>query len=134
MPKYAHLKQTNYEGPFLSDGWYDTDSINYPNLPPLSELREMTLEEWENRHVQDHYHQGKFVKRPEPTQEQIEEYNSRLAATAHEKSNAVVMRYYEEGFSVPDEWRDYRKTLRSIIKGEVKVTELPKQPKCELDQ
>ena len=30
-------------------GWYDTDAINYSNLPPLINLLELNQEDWDNR-------------------------------------------------------------------------------------
>jgi hypothetical protein len=48
MPFYAGFDHTQPE-PIPVSGWYDTDLIDYPNLPAADDLLEMTPEQWADR-------------------------------------------------------------------------------------
>ncbi|MDN7511939.1 hypothetical protein [Burkholderia multivorans] len=45
MAKYAHF-DSNAASPQPVIGWFDTDTFYYPNLPPQSNLIEMTDDQW----------------------------------------------------------------------------------------
>lgn len=45
MPQYAQFDPTA-GSPAPVTGWYDTDILHYPNLPPESCLVQMTGAEW----------------------------------------------------------------------------------------
>jgi hypothetical protein len=126
MTRYAHI-DLNDSTPKRSKGWYDTELLKYPNLPPENELREMTDEEWDNRHSNNHYHKGQFVKAPPPTNEDIARRIKRGANARYDVSNEMVLRFFEEGLPLPNEWKVYRATLRAIIQGNGAL-ELPKAP------
>jgi hypothetical protein len=130
MPKYAHIHLEISNIPKLPKGWYDTDLLNYPNLPPKNELREMTDEEWSQRHINSHHHNisNTFVARPEPTKEDIARSVRSKAKHALDKSDDIVLRCYEDGVPVPQEWKDYRTSLRRIIDGNG-AQSLPEVPK-----
>ena len=127
MPRYAHIHLNSTE-PKRSKGWYDTDLLHYPNLPPKEELRVMSDEEWGNRHINDHHYNDEFVKKPEPTNEEIAETVKRSAKVRHTASNEKVLQFYEEAVPVPEDWKDYRSSLRAIINGNGSLV-LPEPPK-----
>jgi len=53
-------------------GWYDTDELEYPNLPAPSELIMLTDDEWNVRMDEPWYVQdGKLVPKPAPTAAQL---------------------------------------------------------------
>src|ERR1700686_607564 len=126
MTKYAHIHLDD-STPQLSKGWYDTDTITYPILPPKEELREMSDEEWDSRHDHDHYHAGTFVKRPGPSEEELVSRSRDLARRKLDESNNIVLQCYEESTPVPEEWKNYRSALRAIINGNGSLV-LPEPP------
>jgi hypothetical protein len=130
MPRYAHIHLEQSDVPKQSKGWYDTDLLKYPNLPPLDQLRVMSDQEWADRHINNHYHSNHdvFMPKPEPTKEEIAKAVQKTAKNIHEESNDIVLRCYEDGIPVPKEWKDYRATLRAIIDGNGAI-ELPSPPK-----
>lgn len=48
MTQYAYF-DSNAAAPSRVLGWYDTDALHYPNLPPASDLFEVTAAEWAAR-------------------------------------------------------------------------------------
>jgi hypothetical protein len=127
MTKYSHIHLDD-STPQLSKGWYDTDAFKYSNLPPIEELREMSDEEWESRHDHDHYHEGNFVKRPAPSEKELAERAQDLARRKLDESKEIVLQCYEDSIPVPEEWKNYRSTLRAIINGNGSLV-LPEPPK-----
>jgi hypothetical protein len=54
------------------------------------------------------------------------EHLRRMAEVAMKKSDAIVLRCYEDSEPVPAEWVAYRKQLRAVFAGE--LTEMPQAP------
>jgi len=48
MPKFAYFDHTT-PAPQRIMGWYDTDFVDYPNLPDPADLFEMTQAQWDAR-------------------------------------------------------------------------------------
>jgi hypothetical protein len=48
MPQYAQYNPA-IAAPSPVTGWYDTDLLSYPNLPPLSDLLQVTAAQWTAR-------------------------------------------------------------------------------------
>lgn len=48
MPQYAHFDHTE-QAPQPVLGWYDTDALHYPRLPPKADMLEMTPQQWAQR-------------------------------------------------------------------------------------
>lgn len=48
MPKFAQFDPAASD-PKPVTGWYDTDILTYPNLPPVSDLLQITQQQWESR-------------------------------------------------------------------------------------
>lgn len=71
------------------------------------------------------------IEPPPPTAEELAVMNKAAAAIALADSDITVLRCYENGVKVPADIVSYRKTLRSIVKGETTdtVPEKPKAPK-----
>lgn len=51
-----------------------------------------------------------------------------LALAALARSDLVILRCYESGIEVPEEWKDFRKDLRSVASGASDAESLPAQP------
>lgn len=48
MPRYAWFDHTVAD-PSPVMGWYDTDALTYPSLPPAADLLAMTNDQWAAR-------------------------------------------------------------------------------------
>lgn len=60
MPKYAHFDHTApTPQPVL--GWYDTDALDYPNLPPPADMLPMSEDQWKSRLKGDWAVSGKTI-------------------------------------------------------------------------
>ena len=126
MPKYGHLKPG--EGIRCFSGWYDTDFIQYKNLPPENELTEIPEEIWNQRHILNHFDGVDFVKRPPPSPEVLKTRLINSAKFALAESNNDLIIYLEEQTPIPDKLKEYRLILKKIIAGEDSRTELPVKP------
>lgn len=47
MPRFAQIDRS--QTPPIVIGFYDTDLIDYPNLPPTADLVELSTADWDNR-------------------------------------------------------------------------------------
>lgn len=70
MPKFAQFDPAA-PSPQPVIGWYDTDSVNYPNLPPAANLLQLTQAQWDGRFATPFVQNGKLVATPAPTAAQL---------------------------------------------------------------
>lgn len=70
MPKFAQFDPAA-PAPQPVIGWYDTDFVNYPNLPPASNLLELTQDQWNLRLSTPFVQNGALVAAPMPTAAQL---------------------------------------------------------------
>lgn len=69
-----------------------------------------------------------WVEDTELKSEKEAEALAAAALTALQESDVIVLRCYESGVAVPEEWKDYRSELRSLVKKEAAKASLPTAP------
>lgn len=73
MPKYARFDPAS-PAPQPVTGWYDTDALDYPDLPPAANLLEIKQEQWDARLTTPFVKNGALVAAQAPTAAQALKY------------------------------------------------------------
>jgi hypothetical protein len=118
-------------------GWYSVyhaegnpEGFEYPNLPANDRLFTLTVSQWNDHfnNPNDWAVDGNALvpHKKLPSVEVMLMVLKAKAAAYHKQSDAVIMRFYEEGVPVSDDWKTYRKQLRVIA--ETGVGDIPVSP------
>lgn len=70
MPKFAQFDPAA-PAPQPVIGWYDTDALDYPNLPPAEKLLKLTESQWDGRMDTPFVQAGLLIAAPAPTAAQL---------------------------------------------------------------
>lgn len=131
MPQYAYFDST-IAAPSPVLGWYDTDALEYPNLPAAANLLAISAAQWGERMTgRWAVSNGALVPYtpPAPSAAQLFAALQADASAALAESDRTVLRCYENSVAVPAAWATYRAALRAIVNGtNATATALPTRP------
>lgn len=96
MPKYAQFDPV-ISAPQQVIGWYDTEEFNYANLPPASNLLELTQAQWDMRFSTPFISGGQLIAAPPLTFAQTQASQLALLVAAYNNAIQLPVSYTSKG-------------------------------------
>jgi hypothetical protein len=133
MAQYAQFNPAT-ASPSPVMGWYDTAVFDYPNLPPATDLLEMTVEQWDARMTGLWAVSGGTLVAYTPptiapdTRAAAQATLAKSDTTMHRVSEAVMLGLTTWTAADVVAWADYRRALRAMVDGAPTTAALPTRP------